>query len=295
MSGYGPPMPDHSPAPGAYGASSAASPSILAGLLLGLVAGVMAGVFGVGGGVILVPGLTMALGLGQHRAHATSLAAIILTAAAGTAGFAVQGSVVAGTAALVAVGAVAGALVGARVMSRIPATGLRIAFGVLLLAVAVELLLGGEPSSGSGSPAEPSGGLVAAAPLWSLVVGLSAGILSAVMGVGGGVILVPALVLLFGYSQQVAEGTSLAVIVPTALAGSLMHGRRGHTDWRTGLVVGAGGVVGALVGSRLAHGLDALTLQRLFGVLLVVVGGRLAVRTARDLRSPDRTADADVT
>ena len=247
--------------------------SIAAAIAVGLVAGLMSGVFGVGGGVVLVPALTMFLGLTQHRAHATSLAAIVLTAASGTFAFAAQGSIAAPAAVFTAIGAVVGASLGAQLMNRVSPARLRLAFALLLIAVSVQLVLGAAPDQGADLPA--------LAPLWFMVLGVAAGVLSSIMGVGGGVILVPALVLLFGYSQQVAEGTSLAIIVPTAVAGSLQHTRHGHTDWRTGLVVGAGGILGAVGGSTVAHALDAALLQRLFGVLLLVVGGRLLVRTVR--------------
>lgn len=261
-----------------------ARPSVGASVAVGVGAGVMSGVFGIGGGVVLVPALTAVLGMSQHRAHATSLAAIVLTALAGVVGFAVRGSVDLEASAFVAVGAVAGALVGARFMAGVSPRRLQIAFGVLLLIVAVQMLIGATPEPGAGTPP--------AAALWYLLVGLGAGLLSAVMGVGGGVVLVPALVLLFGFNQQLAEGTSLAIIVPTAIAGSVQHGRSGLTDWRTGAIVGAGGIVGALVGSQLAHVLDAAVLQRLFAVLLLGTGIQLAVTAARAGSSPSSDAAA---
>jgi uncharacterized membrane protein YfcA len=250
---------------------------VAASIAVGLVAGLMSGVFGVGGGVVLVPGLAIVLGLTQHRAHATSLAAIILTATAGAAGFASQGSIDMEAAGFTAGGAVVGALLGAQIMTRISPSRLRLSFAILLIAVSVQLVIGAVPQGDADLP-----GL---APLWFAVLGVAAGALSSVMGVGGGVILVPALVLLFGYSQQIAEGTSLAIIVPTAVAGSVQHARHGHTDWRTGLVVGSGGIIGALGGSAVAHLVDAAVLQRLFGALLLLVGGQLLIRTLRARRA----------
>ena len=87
--------------------------------------------------------------------------------------------------------------------------------------------------------------------------------------------MVPAMVLLFGMAQHTAEGTSLLVIIPTAIAGSLRHSRSGYTDWRLGLIVGLGGIAGALLGARLALGLDADLLQRLFAFFLLIVAVRL--------------------
>ncbi len=115
-----------------------------------------------------------------------------------------------------------------------------------------------------------------------MAVGLVTGGLSAVLGVGGGVVLVPALALGFAFSQHAAEGTSLAVIVPTALLGALRHTRRGYTRWRTGLTVGAGGVAGGVAGAVLALLLGGLLLQRLFAVFLVVMGIHLLLEGRRD-------------
>lgn len=118
-----------------------------------------------------------------------------------------------------------------------------------------------------------------------VVLGLVAGLVSSGLGVGGGVVLVPALVLAFGLPQHLAEGTSLAVIAPTALLGAWRHARRGATDWRLGLVIGAGGVVGALLGAPLALALPAAALGRLFGAFLLLTGARM-LQSARQRRRP---------
>lgn len=245
-------------------------------LPLGLVVGVLSGLFGIGGGALAVPGL-MWLGLAQHAAHATSLAAIVLTAAAAVVPFAVQGAVDPLAALFLLVGSLAGVSLGAGVMHRIPERALRIAFVAFLLIVAARMLVGIEIGQDEHVP-----DLGALHYLSMVVVGLATGALSAVLGVGGGIILVPALVLGFAFSQHAAEGTSLAVIVPTALLGAARHTRRGFTRWRTGLTIGAAGTVGGLVGGVVAFALDALLLQRLFAVFLVVMGLHLWLQGRRD-------------
>jgi uncharacterized protein len=243
--------------------------SIVRTLGLGVAAGVLAGLFGVGGGVVLVPGMVMLMGVAQHVAHATSLAAILVTAPAALLGFALAGNVAYAAGLAVAAGAVAGAYAGAALMHRMSARRLRQAFAVLIVVVAVRLAL---PVTGE-VDAVVGGDLAALAGYAGL--GLCAGVLSALMGVGGGVILVPAFVLLFGMDQHTAEGTSLLVIVPTALMGAVRHARHGYTDWRLGLPIGAGGVIGGLVGAQLALALQAVALQRLFAVFLVLTGLRM--------------------
>lgn len=235
---------------------------------LGVVAGVLSGLFGVGGGIVLVPGL-MLLGFDQHRAHATSLAAIILTATAGLLTFAQEGALEWIAGASLIIGAQVGAVAGAAAMRRAEGDTLRRAFAVLLLLVAGRMLLAPEGAAGP----TPEVAVVTALALAG--IGVVVGVLSALLGVGGGVVLVPVLALLFGFAQQVAAGTSLLVIAPTALTGALQHHRGGFTDWRTALVVGAGGVAGAPLGALAALSLPADMLQQIFAVLLIVLGLRM--------------------
>ncbi len=114
-----------------------------------------------------------------------------------------------------------------------------------------------------------------------VLIGIAAGTLATALGVGGGVVFVPALVVLLAFSQHVAQGTSLAVIVPTAAIGTIIHHRNRRVEWRTAVIVGAFAVLGALAGSRLALSLDAIVLRRMFSVLLVVVAGRLLLGVLR--------------
>lgn len=254
----------------------------LRGLGLGVVAGVLSGLFGIGGGAVLVPLLVLWVGMAQHRAHATSLAAIILTAAWGTRTYALDGAVDYGAGLAIAAGAIVGAWFGAAVMHRLSAARLRQAFAVLIVVVSLELLIG----------FAPDGGIVvlegASAVMGYLLLGALAGGLSALMGVGGGVIMVPAMVLLFGFTQHDAQGTSLLIIIPTALIGAVRHSRHGYTDWWLGATLGLGGVLGAWVGATVALQLEADLLQRLFGAFLIITGIRLLVSTrSRAVPEPD--------
>jgi uncharacterized membrane protein YfcA len=108
--------------------------------LTGLVAGLLAGMFGVGGGVVMVPLLVSLMGFSQHRAHATSLGAILPIAAVGAATFAVGGRIDFQVAALLSAGSLVGAPAGARLMARMPEAALRIVFGCLMIGVGALLL-----------------------------------------------------------------------------------------------------------------------------------------------------------
>lgn len=112
----------------------------LPALMVGLAAGLLSGLLGVGGGIVIVPLLVTVVGLSQHRAHATSLAAIIPIAAVGAAAFAVEGNIDYGVGALLALGTLAGAPLGARFMARAGEGPLKLMFGFLMLVVAAQLL-----------------------------------------------------------------------------------------------------------------------------------------------------------
>jgi uncharacterized membrane protein YfcA len=112
----------------------------LLSVAIGAVAGVGSGLLGVGGGIVMVPLLTAVLAFGQHRAHATSLAAIVPIAAVGAAKFAIEGHTDLALAGALAAGAIVGAPLGARLMARSGEGLLKTLFGVLMLAVAAELL-----------------------------------------------------------------------------------------------------------------------------------------------------------
>ena len=116
---------------------------MLLGVGVGLAAGLLSGLLGVGGGVVMVPLLVAVIGLSQHQAHATSLAAIVPIAAVGAFRFAQDGTVDVGLAALLGAGSLVGAPLGARVMARLAAGPLQMLFGGVMIIVALQLLLSG--------------------------------------------------------------------------------------------------------------------------------------------------------
>jgi uncharacterized protein len=116
-----------------------------------------------------------------------------------------------------------------------------------------------------------------------IAFGAAAGVLAGLLGVGGGILLVPFLVLVVGMTQHEAEATSLLVILPTAIAASVALRRRNVGDLPTALAVGLVGAVGAVAGVLLALALDADVLRLVFAVLLAFVGVRL-IGDARAVR-----------
>ena len=246
---------------------------------IGLVAGITGGLFGVGGGIVVVPGLVLLLRYLPHRAHPTSGAAIVVTAGAALARFAVDGSVDWPAAAALFAGAGLGAVLGARFIDRISGRWLTRAFVLVLAVSAVRLLV---PNRGNGAATfVMSIDLTFWAIAGLLAVGLVAGILAATLGVGGGIVFVPTLAALYLMDQHVAQGTSLAAMVPTTIVAAVAHGRAGRIDWPVAAAVGAGGIIGGLTGAGWALSLDPLLLRRLFAGLLIVLATRMLVALAR--------------
>lgn len=114
--------------------------------------------------------------------------------------------------------------------------------------------------------------------------GLVAGALASALGIGGGVVFVPVLVIGLALDQATAQGTSLAVIVPTALIGTYVHMRRGRVDWSAAVPVAAGGIVGAVIGAAVALAADPVVLRRMFAGLLIVLALRLILGELRSRR-----------
>lgn len=231
--------------------------------LAGMAAGLAGGLFGVGGGLLLVPLLTGPFGLSQHQAHGTSIAVVGATALAAIVVYALHGNVVWVTAALVAVASVFAARWGARLARRTRPRDLARGFAVFLALVALRLLWRA-PAAHS----MPITGATAVAI--DLAVGLVLGLVAGYMGVGGGIIAVPAFTLLLGMPQQAAQGTSLAVILVTAPAGTLEHHRLGHVAWRLVPLLAIGAALGSPLGSVLAHRLPAAILSRVFACFLLL-------------------------
>lgn len=258
-------------------AETRTTPWVLRAIAVGVVAGVASGLFGVGGGIVLVPGLVMLAGLGQRMAHGTSLAAIVPIALAGVVGYATGGEVDGVAALLTAIGVLVGAPVGVHMLGRLPERTLRIGFAIVLLLSAIRLVIA--PGDGDGQVA-----VTLLTGTGFVMTGLAAGVLAGVMGVGGGVIMVPAFTVLFGMPIVLAKGTSLAVIVPGAVLGTIRNRAQGTTDLRLGLVAGVAGVVTAWFASQVSLGLDPFVASSTFAALLVLVVMRMVRNMLRERR-----------
>ncbi|MDY0908866.1 sulfite exporter TauE/SafE family protein [Microbacterium sp. CFBP9034] len=245
---------------------------------IGLLAGLLSGLFGVGGGTVIVPLLVLALGYDQRLAAGTSLAAIVPTATVGVISYAVHDSVAWIPALLLAAGAVAGAQLGSWLLPRVPITVLRWAFVGFLVLVIVSLFVV-IPSR----DAELDLTLLTGAGL--VVLGVVTGITAGLIGVGGGIIVVPALMVLFGTSDLVAKGTSLLMMIPTAVSGTIGNVRRGNVDLVAAAVIGGAACTTTALGAWIATIVDPLLGNILFAAFLVVIAIQMALRAIRGRRT----------
>jgi hypothetical protein len=248
----------------------------LRAVLGGLIAGATGGLFGVGGGIVMVPLLTGWFGATQHQAHGTSLATIGATALASLFVYGAHGNVRWSVAAIVGLASVFAARWGARLASRVSGPQLTRAFALLLVLVALRLLWKAPTPAMGLDLSHGAAGLAT-----DLALGLLIGLLAGFMGVGGGVLAVPAFTLLLGMSQQAAQGTSLAVILVTAPAGAIEHYRRGNLMLPLVPWLALGAVIGGPLTSGIAQRLPHEWLTRGFALFLLATAAHSWLRTAR--------------
>ena len=256
---------------------------------LGLAVGFFSGLFrplvlgqrphlGVGGGIVLVPLLIVVMGFTQRRASGTSLAAVLPTSIAGMIAYAAHGSVDWIAGGLLAAGAVGGSLVGTWLLHRIHQTVLRWIFVAFLILGAAQMFF-----------LIPDRSVVLHFTPWVitglLLLGLVTGVLSGLLGVGGGVFVVPMLMLLFGVGDIIAKGTSLLMIIPTAITGTLANVRRGHTDLVAAATIGVLAVPASIGGALLAWAVPPALGSILFALLLVYSAIQLAWNAVRGGRA----------
>lgn len=253
-------------------------------LLIGVAAGLMSGLMGVGGGVVMIPLMTAFLGLSQHKAHGTSLAVIVFTAISGAITYGWKGHTDLFIAAELAAGAIVGARIGALAMNRIDSRQLRLAFAVFLLLVGLRMLLPLPQSSVTFSARAVDGFVVV------LTIGLVAGVLSGIMGVGGGIIMVPAMVLILALGQQDAQGISLLVIIPTAIVGASTHLKKGNVVPSIVPWIAATSILAAIVGSSLAIGPLKSVLTQIFGLFLLFTSVQMIVTARKQAGSHPKKA-----
>ncbi len=257
---------------------------VLALLLTGVVVGFACGLLGVGGGFIMVPVQIWALTsmgidptLATRMAFGTSLAVVLPTALSGCQGHSCRGVVLWRPGIYMGLSGLAGAILGGTIASHAPGDLLKMTFGLVVLAGALRMLLAGRiKPRGAGEPR----GSILEFVLW----GFAVGVISGLSGIGGGVILVPVMVMAMGFSMHQAVGTSSIAIALNSVGGILSYavngwGVPGLPPYSVGYInimqfvlLAGTSVLTARLGVRFAHRLPGEQLRKIFTALMIVIG-----------------------
>lgn len=248
--------------------------------VVGLLGGVVGGLIGGGSGVLFVPALDRFTSMSRIRAYGTCTVANIGVCVAGAAAHAVGGDALdlrAGIGMLI--GGLLGGLLGPSLLARASEPLLRVLLVMTLVLTAVKFTVDAVGWSLSDGALLPSAML---ADPWfivpmTLAIGVVIGAWNGALGIGGGLLTVPALVLLFGVDLHVAAGTSLLTLLPNAVAGSWVHLRQGTASSRWGWLLGSTAAPGVVAGAMLGLSLDARVLGLVFGAFASLMAVREVV------------------
>ena len=232
---------------------------------LAVLIGISLGLLGGGGSILAVPLLVYVADLPAKEAIATSLLVVGVTSAVAVLPHARARRIRWRTGLVFGVAGMAGAYAGGRLGEFVPAGVLLTAFALMMLATAIAMIRGRRPTAGRPAPRE--------LPVQRVVLdGVVVGLVTGLVGAGGGFLVVPALALLGGLPMPVAVGTSLVVIAMKSFAGLAGYLSSVSIDWGLAAAVTAAAVVGSLLGGRLAGRIPEDVLRRVFGWFVVVMG-----------------------
>lgn len=261
--------------------------------LLGLATGAYGTLVGLGGGFVVVPLLLLVYHFTPQQAAGTSLALVFFNALSGTVAYARQKRVDYRTGVKFALATLPGAVLGAYLSTYLTSAIFKAVFGLLLLAAAASLILRPQvdpkvSSEETPDPPPPSSHVArtivdaqgevfhyAFNERLGLLLSFFVGFISSVLGIGGGIIHVPALIYLFAFPTHIATATSHFILVITSLAGTSSHLAFGHVVYIAALSLGAGAVVGAQAGAALSRRLHGKWIVRILALALVFMGLRL--------------------
>ncbi|WP_017792925.1 sulfite exporter TauE/SafE family protein [Leucobacter salsicius] len=251
--------------------TSEVRPSAFFLILIGIAGGILSGLFGIGGGTIIVPALAIWLSMPQKLSAGTSVLAILPTAVVGATTYALQGHVDWIAAICLALGMIIGAQLGALLLHRLPVNVVQWAFMVFLAVVIVMLWF-----------VVPQRADEIDMTFWTalllVVTGFITGVLSGLLGVGGGVVVVPVLMFFFGSNDLVAKGTSLLMMIPGSISGTLGNLRRQNVDFRAAAYVGLAACVFVPFSSLFASWIDPFWGNVAFSLYLVFILAQMMVR-----------------
>jgi uncharacterized protein len=234
-------------------------------LVVGLGAGTLGSMLGVGGGIIMVPALTF-LNVPPTQAASTSLIAVMATSISSTIEYSRQKRINYGLGLQIAACAIPGGVLGAVLSEYLLQDTFKLYFGILLILTGLYILYRNSVLKDRHVKRRSL-----ALQVGVFAASFGAGIISSLFGVGGGIIFVPAMLLVLGLTMHRAAPTSQFTLMMTAIAGVFTHSALGHPDYLQAIVLSIGAFVGAQIGARLSLITKDVLLQRLLAAVLMTV------------------------
>lgn len=232
-------------------------------IFIGIIIGFLSGIFGIGGSIIATPLLKTLFGIPDFTAIASPLPVTIPTAISGVFGYRKQRIIHKKTALYVITAGLPATIIGAFATKFINSSYLMILTGVVVFIIGLRLLTGNKPETHEFQNKIPFS-------ILALIIGIFAGGLSGLLAIGGGVILVPAFVLLLGLSMQEAASTSLLCVAFFAIPGTLIHWSLGHINWHLVLNLTVGVIPSSYFGANIGMTVKSKQLQSAFSVFLLL-------------------------
>nr|WP_267874488.1 sulfite exporter TauE/SafE family protein [Duganella fentianensis] len=233
-------------------------------IAVGAMLGFLGGMFGIGGGIIAIPFLALALGMEQALAQGTSLAMMVPILLLGWWRYSRHHPLDWRVSLPIGLLAVLATVLVARLATGLHPAALRTVFAAFLLLLALRTLL--QQRAAAAPPAHPP----RRSPRWMPLVGLLGGACMGLLGVGGGLVATPVFTGIFGQRQTVAQSLSLALVTPCSMVALLTYGSAGHVQWSVGLPMAAGGLLTVSAGVALAHRLPERRVKQAFASMMLL-------------------------
>ncbi|MFZ1685705.1 MAG: sulfite exporter TauE/SafE family protein [Candidatus Zixiibacteriota bacterium] len=252
--------------------------AVVAYIVCGILAGTLGGYLGLGGGIVIVPFLTLVMGLGMRAAVPVSMAAIVINSLASSSEYMKKGMVDLELVVTLTLSMVIGMVIGSSLLSIVSPAYLKLLLAIVLIYAAYSFLKG--PSTSSPETNHRS----AARLFWCSVLALAGGVIASMVGVGGGVIVIPLMYLVLGVPLGTARGTSSFVVGVAGAASLAVYFLSGIVNLSVLPPVVLGAIVGGKLGGKLGTMAKPLAVKIVFVIVILYVAGRLAWGAMGELR-----------
>ncbi|OEH86650.1 hypothetical protein BHU72_10390 [Desulfuribacillus stibiiarsenatis] len=251
--------------------------------IIGFISGFTGSIAGIGGGIIIVPALIYIFGISSQTAAGTSLAVMVFIAISAVSTFAKQGRIDFRSASQFIIASAPGAVIGAYIGRGFSEQAFSVFFGILMILISVFLSIDQKHTKSMGPPSarrrfrDITGKEYKYQFNRSFALGVSfcVGLLSSLFGIGGGALMVPAMIMLFSFPPHIATATSMLVILATSVFGSISHFLLGNIQWYYVLLLAPGAYVGGVIGAIIAKRLNSKILFAILRLIIFLVALRM--------------------